>query len=77
MEKRQILYHKRTAKIVNFNGLPTQGNAHDCGVFVCSYAESITRGKFRKFSFEQSDIKSFRRKICFELGDGRILDKRV
>jgi len=67
-------YDKSNATIVSFEDIPTQANEADCGVFLCTYAENITRQNFRTFSFKQADVRYLRRKICFELGEGRILE---
>ena len=39
-------------------GIPVQQNTFDCGVFVCAYAEAISRGA--NFDFDQSTIPAFR-----------------
>uniref|UniRef100_A0A915CWM4 Ubiquitin-like protease family profile domain-containing protein n=1 Tax=Ditylenchus dipsaci TaxID=166011 RepID=A0A915CWM4_9BILA len=51
--------------------VPLQSNTSDCGVFALVYAFYVCIGK--PFNFNHSHINYFRRKICFELLNKRIL----
>eukprot|EP01122_Echinamoeba_exundans_P003371 TRINITY_DN13484_c0_g1_i1.p1 TRINITY_DN13484_c0_g1~~TRINITY_DN13484_c0_g1_i1.p1 ORF type:complete len:329 (-),score=61.23 TRINITY_DN13484_c0_g1_i1:225-1211(-) len=42
--------------------VPLQQNSYDCGVFTCKFAEARVNGD-EPFSFSQSDMPSFRRRI--------------
>jgi len=46
--------------------IPKQTNSSDCGVFVCMYAECISRGEW-PFTFSQSDVGHFRKKMAYQL----------
>ncbi|KAH7977558.1 hypothetical protein HPB49_002366 [Dermacentor silvarum] len=52
--------------------LPQQSNSHDCGVFVCLYAECLARGA--PFNFSARDIKRLRYRIAFEIMSGKLMD---
>lgn len=52
--------------------IPRQQNGHDCGVFVCAYAESIVRNR-PNFNFTQKHMPYFRNKIAYEIVTGEIL----
>ncbi|XP_065196008.1 sentrin-specific protease 1-like isoform X2 [Sycon ciliatum] len=45
--------------------IPKQTNQWDCGVFTCTYAAYLTRGK--SLSFSQADIAYFRRRMMYEI----------
>ncbi|XP_004348373.1 sentrin/SUMO-specific protease 15 [Capsaspora owczarzaki ATCC 30864] len=51
--------------------IPEQRNGYDCGVFMCQFAERVTRSAALDFS--QSDMQSFRRRMAFELLEMRLL----
>ncbi|XP_026469535.1 LOW QUALITY PROTEIN: sentrin-specific protease 2-like [Ctenocephalides felis] len=51
--------------------IPQQMNGCDCGVFSCMFAEYICRGA--KINFSQNDMKYFRRKMCLEIVNGKLL----
>ncbi|KAJ3052184.1 SUMO1 sentrin specific peptidase 1 [Rhizophlyctis rosea] len=63
--------------------IPTQSNGYDCGVFVCTYMEYVTRGKvdFSRpdpgvgFDFSQREMKYLRKLICAEILEGKIFDR--
>ena len=45
-KRRGIPFPKEEWKLVNTgNKVPQQGNGDDCGVFVCAFAENISRSK--------------------------------
>ncbi|XP_075549854.1 sentrin-specific protease 1-like isoform X1 [Dermacentor variabilis] len=52
--------------------LPQQTNSHDCGVFVCLYAECLARGA--SFNFSARDIQRLRYRIAFEILSGKLMD---
>lgn len=53
-------------------GIPVQGNSHDCGVFVCLYAECLARGA--PFNFSAKDIQRLRYIIAYEIMSGKLMD---
>ena len=50
--------------------IPCQHNGVDCGVFLCAYAERISRKA--GFSFKQADMAMFRWKIVWEICNGTL-----
>ena len=54
---------------------PQQSNGYDCGVFVCQYAESISRRMHP--SFTQNDMPSLRQNMVWEIMKGRLLNYRL
>ena len=50
--------------------IPCQHNGVDCGVFLCAYAERISRNV--GFNFKQSDMALFRWKIVWEICNGSL-----
>ena len=50
--------------------IPCQHNGVDCGVFLCAYAERISRKA--GFNFNQSDMSLFRWKITWEICNGSL-----
>lgn len=51
---------------------PKQQNGFDCGVFVCTTAEFISRD--RPLTFEQKDMIYFRKKMVIEIMRGELLN---
>lgn len=49
----------------NVRNIPQQKNRHDCGVFICMYAEYVTRN--RPIAFEQQHMQYFRMKMVYEI----------
>lgn len=54
--------------------IPLQTKGNDSDVFVCAYAESLARNQ-RQFTFTESDMAYFRKRVCYSVGTGQILDK--
>jgi hypothetical protein len=54
--------------------LPQQTNGHDCGVFVCLFAERISRSAM--FDFVEEDCYYFRLRIASEIQQGRLVVDR-
>lgn len=59
-------------RVVRRLDIPRQMNGHDCGVFVCVYAEMLSRRA--EFNFSQENMPAFRQKIAHELLTGRLMD---
>lgn len=57
---------------INVTNIPKQTNSHDCGVFVCAYAEAIARNQ-HNFTFTQQHMQYFRNRIAYEIGTGQML----
>ncbi|EDQ89539.1 uncharacterized protein MONBRDRAFT_25282 [Monosiga brevicollis MX1] len=51
-----------------------QENTSDCGMFAIQFAEHLSRNA--PFSFSQSDMPYFRRRVCYELSMGRLLNQK-
>ncbi|XP_003381555.1 putative sentrin-specific protease 1 [Trichinella spiralis] len=49
----------------NAEGVPRQGNFNDCGVFVCKFADYLSRDA--ELSFNQSHMANFRLCIAYEI----------
>jgi sentrin-specific protease 1 len=62
-------------RLVTVENIPHQKNGHDCGVFVCTFAEYLARGAV--FNFTQKNMKSFRQLIAYELTVKRLVDVDV
>jgi len=58
-------------KVVLKTDIPLQENGRDCGVFVCLYAERLSRRA--AFDFNQSHIQLYRQRIAYELLTGRLM----
>ncbi|CAN7984496.1 unnamed protein product [Ixodes hexagonus] len=52
-------------------GIPMQSNTHDCGVFVCLYAERLARNA--SFDFSARDIQRLRYRMAYEILTGKLL----
>ena len=65
----------RLFKIRLVPDVPQQTNQYDCGVFLCQYAESISRRMHP--SFPQNDMPSLRRNMVWEIMKGRLLNYRL
>jgi len=73
MDKRGIPYDSSNLRPLSFPNLPFQLNEFDCGVFICQYANDITKSTFNGSNFSQEDSRSMRRQICYELGVSHLL----
>lgn len=51
--------------------VPQQTNQDDCGVFLCKFADFLSRG-WQSFTFEQKHMNYFRSRIAHELIMGRV-----
>ena len=76
LEKEHIS-KKRTPMKIKFKlevckHLPTQTTVVDCGPFMLNYAYCISRRK--DFNFDQNDIPFIRKRIFFEILNGKFLD---
>jgi sentrin-specific protease 1 len=58
-------------EVKQVEGIPKQNNGFDCGVFVCQYAEHISRGA--AFTFSQADMPRFRVQMTYEITVRRLL----
>ena len=57
-------------KMETAKNIPKQTNDDDCGLFICRYAEFLTRGA--NFSFNQEGMEYFRIKIVNEIFNNSI-----
>lgn len=55
--------------------MPQQENNHDCGVFMLTFIEHLSRGA--SFSFAQKNIGFLRKRMTWELLNGRFLTGAV
>ncbi|XP_060880475.1 uncharacterized protein LOC132952259 [Metopolophium dirhodum] len=58
-------YHPSGWLLTNVKNCPRQTNNWDCGVFVCMYAENLSRGA--PLNFSQQHMGKFRRQIALEI----------
>ncbi|XP_060864066.1 sentrin-specific protease 2-like [Metopolophium dirhodum] len=54
---------------------PIQSNGKDCGVFVCTFAEYLSRDAV--FNFSQKHMLSFRKLIAYELSTQQLINIHV
>ncbi|KRZ17414.1 Sentrin-specific protease 1 [Trichinella zimbabwensis] len=52
-------------------GVPRQGNFNDCGVFVCKFADFLSRDA--ELSFNQSHMANFRLRMAYEILNKQLL----
>ena len=50
--------------------IPEQENAYDCGIYVCEYAEKITRNAL--ITIEKADSQKIRKRIRMEIKSVRL-----
>uniref|UniRef100_A0A915E518 Ubiquitin-like protease family profile domain-containing protein n=1 Tax=Ditylenchus dipsaci TaxID=166011 RepID=A0A915E518_9BILA len=58
----------------NDKTIPQQSNSYDCGVFVCLFAESVSREV--RPEFEQNQLDQIRRRIVKEILDGVMSEQK-
>ncbi|XP_026469543.1 sentrin-specific protease 1-like [Ctenocephalides felis] len=71
LDKKKVTLDTSTWTKETVKDIPQQMNGCDCGVFSCMFAEYICRGA--KINFSQNDMKYFRRKMCLEIVNGKLL----
>lgn len=59
--------------IVGLSDCPNQQNGFDCGVFTCTAAAYIARGKDLEYS--QVDMPNLRRRMCWEILHAELLER--
>ncbi|NXF69759.1 SENP2 protease, partial [Ciccaba nigrolineata] len=66
-EKRnlQLTFSEWTLRSMEPHEIPQQENGSDCGVFMCKYADYISRDK--PLTFTQNDMAYFRKKMVWEI----------
>jgi len=57
-----------------YEDLPQQENGWDCGVFTCQFLEAMSRGE-ENFTFKQSHMPYFRRRMIWEIGKTKLRDR--
>ncbi|XP_016304729.1 sentrin-specific protease 2-like isoform X2 [Sinocyclocheilus anshuiensis] len=62
---------KWTLSSLRLSEIPQQKNGSDCGVFVCKYADYISRG--RNLTFRQSHMPYFRKAMIWEILNQKLL----
>ncbi|VDM21489.1 unnamed protein product [Hydatigera taeniaeformis] len=58
-------------KINTGASVPQQRNGSDCGVFLCTYAEFLSRDA--DFTFSQEDMPDIRKRMMYEILTGQLL----
>lgn len=58
--------------LIGISECPNQQNGFDCGVFACTAADYLARGKDLEYS--QADMPHLRRRMCWEILHGELLD---
>ncbi|XP_050067118.1 uncharacterized protein LOC126556005 [Anopheles maculipalpis] len=71
LDKRKTPFDKSGLTKQNIRDCPRQKNGSDCGVFSCMFAEYLTRD--HPITFDQSNMKYFRRKMTVEIMSGKLL----
>jgi sentrin-specific protease 1 len=51
-------------------GIPQQTNSNDCGVFMCLFADYVSRDA--PYEFGQADMPAFRRQIVISILDNNL-----
>uniref|UniRef100_A0A0B6Z4U0 Ubiquitin-like protease family profile domain-containing protein n=1 Tax=Arion vulgaris TaxID=1028688 RepID=A0A0B6Z4U0_9EUPU len=69
--KSYTAFNRNEWKQVNAEDNPQQMNGGDCGMFMCMYAEYITRGK--EITFTQEHMPYFRRRMVYEIIKKKLL----
>jgi len=64
-DKKGELFHPSGWLLMNVRNCPQQQNYWDCGVFVCMYAEYLSRNV--PLNFSQRNMDKFRRQITLEI----------
>ena len=52
--------------------IPQQMNGSDCGMFVCKFADYITRDA--AFAFKQEDMPYFRKRMVWEIVQDKLMN---
>ncbi|KIK98321.1 hypothetical protein PAXRUDRAFT_803098 [Paxillus rubicundulus Ve08.2h10] len=53
---------------------PQQENGYDCGIFTCQFLEALSRGE-EVFNFSQKNMPYLRRRMIWEVGHAKFLDR--
>ncbi|KAK7010031.1 sentrin-specific protease 1-like isoform X1 [Biomphalaria glabrata] len=69
--KNQPQFQEKEWEIKHAEDNPQQMNGGDCGMFMCKYAEYITRGK--EITFTQEHMPYFRRRMVYEIVSKKLL----
>ncbi|CAG5125918.1 unnamed protein product, partial [Candidula unifasciata] len=69
--KNNTTFKRNEWQLVNAEENPQQMNGGDCGMFMCMYAEYITRGK--EITFTQEHMPYFRRRMVYEIISKKLL----
>ena len=56
---------------LNVKDIPEQTNNYDCGMFICKFAEYISRNAV--ITFKEDDLQFFRRRMVYEIVEKTIL----
>lgn len=62
-------------KINTRNSVPQQENGCDCGVFLCTFAEFLSRGA--EFTFSQADMPQIRQRMMYEILTQQLLTTKT
>jgi sentrin-specific protease 1 len=61
-------------KLTKAKHFPQQLNNHDCGVFICKYADHLSLNQ--KMSFNQTQMPLFRKAIMWEIINKKLLNQK-
>eukprot|EP00102_Acyrthosiphon_pisum_P019813 XP_016657023.1 PREDICTED: sentrin-specific protease 1-like [Acyrthosiphon pisum] len=64
-DKKRQYFDRDGWELINVNNCPRQTNNWDCGVYICMYAEYISRGA--QLNFSQLTMNEFRIQIALEM----------
>ncbi|CEG79415.1 hypothetical protein RMATCC62417_13889 [Rhizopus microsporus] len=65
LDKKKTPYDTSDWTLESPQNIPKQGNAYDCGVFTCAFAERISRQK--PLDFTQNDMNLIRRRMVINI----------
>lgn len=71
IDKRQVKLDTQEWRISYRTDIPQQRNGSDCGMFVCRFAEYVSRGA--EINFTQKDMAYFRQRTMYEILEKRLL----
>ncbi|KAK9727602.1 Ulp1 protease family, C-terminal catalytic domain [Popillia japonica] len=71
LDKKKTEYDVSDWRLTNARDIPQQMNGSDCGMFACTFAEVLTRDA--EINFSQEHMPYLRRKMVFEILEGRLL----
>lgn len=72
LNKKKKTLNMENWQMENVQNIPQQEFEGDCGVFMCVYSEMLSCNK--PFSFTHEDVRYYRKKIIFEICNGKLFE---